>query len=173
MDCVVCLRPLTQCWLWPELRKKNAQDEEEVAALPTHLVRERLSANQFRSLYLDGDELPLIAQLLDWTVNWLRTREFHALLRLPFEVIRPTNAKSYWAQLLPLIEPRDAVAIVGFDDPYPHWTVATNNAGPYSVRLFDSDVFKTVDVRRTVVGKTDGKKWELDPTAVILLERTV
>jgi hypothetical protein len=73
--------------------------------------------------------------------------------------------------LLPLIEPRNAVAVVGFNDPYPHWTVATNKAGPFSVRLFDSDVFTTVDMRRTVIGKTDGRTWEIDPTAVIIMER--
>jgi len=59
---------------------------------------------------------------------------------------------------------------VGFNDPYPHWTVATNKAGPHSVRLFDSDVYKTV--RRTVIGKTDGRTWEIDPTAVIIIDRT-
>ena len=74
--------------------------------------------------------------------------------------------------MLPLIEPRSAVAIVGFNDPYPHWTVATNKTGPYSVRLFDSDVFKTVDMRRTLIGETDGKAWEIDPTAVIIMDRT-
>ena len=73
--------------------------------------------------------------------------------------------------MLPLIEPRSAVAVVGFNDPYPHWTVATNKAGPFSVRLFDSDVFTTVDMRRTVIGTTDGRTWEIDPTAVIIMER--
>ena len=73
--------------------------------------------------------------------------------------------------MLPLIEPRSAVAVVGFNDPYPHWTVATNKAGPHSVRLFDSDVYKTVDMRRTVIGKTDGRTWEIDPTADSLMER--
>ncbi len=29
-------------WLWPELRQKNEQDEEEVATLPRHLVQDRL-----------------------------------------------------------------------------------------------------------------------------------
>ena len=62
--------------------------------------------------------------------------------------------------------------MVGFDDPYPHWTVATNQTGPFSVRLFDSDVFKSVDMRRTVIGKTDGSMWEIDPKAVSLMERT-
>src|SRR5215204_8550 len=56
-------------WLWPELRRKNEEDEEEVAALPRHLVQDRLSPEQFQALYLDGDELPLISQLLRWTVD--------------------------------------------------------------------------------------------------------
>jgi len=140
--------------------------------LPTHLVRDRLSAEQFRALYLDGDELPLIAHLLSWTVDWLRTRDFDARLTFPFAAAPPTNKQAYWARLLPLIAPRNAVAVVGFNDPYPHWTVATNQSGPYSVRLFDSDVFKSVDMRRTVIGKTDGSTWEIDPTAVGLMERT-
>jgi len=158
-------------WLWPELRHKTKQDEEEVAALPTHLVRDRLSPEQFRALYLDGDELPLISHLLHWTVDWLRTKGFDARLTFPFEAMPPTNKQEYWARLLPLIALRNAVAVVGFDDPYPHWTVATNQSGPYSVRLFDSDVFKSVDMRRTVIGKTDGSTWEIDPTAVGLMER--
>ena len=72
----------------------------------------------------------------------------------------------------PLIEPRTAVGVVGFNDPYPHWTVATNKTSSHSVRLFDSDVFKTVDMRRTVIGKTDGRTWEIDPAAVIIIDRT-
>ena len=63
------------------------------------------------------------------------------------------------------------VGVIGFNDPYPHWTVATNQAGPHSVRLFDSDVFETVDMRRTVIGKTNGKTWEIDPTAVVIIDR--
>ena len=39
------------------------------------------------------------------------------------------------------------------------------------MRLFDSDVFKTVDMLRTVIGKTNGSTWEIDPTAVIRVER--
>ena len=158
-------------WLWPELRRKNEQDEEEVAALPQHLVQDRLSPEQFRALYLDGDELPLISQLLHWTVAWLRTKDFDARLTFPFEATPPSDKKTYWAQLLPLIEPRDAVAVVGFNDPYPHWTVATNKTSSYCVRLFDSDVFKTVDMRRTVIGKTNGETWEIDPTAVVVVDR--
>src|SRR4051794_39196383 len=157
-------------WLWPELRKKNG-DDEEVAALPLHLVRDRLSPEQFRSLYLDGDELPLISQLLRWTVDWLHTRSFDASLTLPFETMPPADKESYWSHLLPLIAPPNAVAVVGFDDPWPHWTVATNKTGSFSVRLFDSDVFKSVDMRRTVIGKTDGSTWEIDPTAGGLMER--
>ena len=140
-------------WLWPELRQKNEQGEEEVATLPTHLVQDRLSPKQFQALYLDGDELPLISQVAQWTVDWLRTKGFDARLSSPFAAMPPSDKKTYWSQLLPLIEPRSAVAIVGFNDPYPHWTVATNKTGPYSVRLFDSDVFKTVDIRRTVIGR--------------------
>ncbi len=158
-------------WLWPELRRKTEQDEEQVAGLPRHLVQDRLRPEQFRALYLDGDELPLIAHLLHWTADWLRTKGFDAHLTFPFEAAPSTNKHDYWARLLPLIAPRNAVAVVGFNDPYPHWTVATNETGSYSVRLFDSDVFKTVDMRRTVVGKTDGSTWEIDPTAVILMER--
>ena len=158
-------------WLWPELRQKNEQGEEEVATLPTHLVQDRLSPKQFQALYLDGDELPLISQVAQWTVDWLRTKGFDARLSSPFAAMPPSDKKTYWSQLLPLIEPRSAVAIVGFNDPYPHWTVATNKTGPYSVRLFDSDVFKTVDIRRTVIGETDGNTWEIDPTAVIIMER--
>src|ERR671910_950294 len=52
-------------WLWPELRKKDEQDEEAVAALPTHLVQDRLSPKQFQALYREGDELPLMSQLLE------------------------------------------------------------------------------------------------------------
>jgi len=140
--------------------------------LPTHLVRDRLSAEQFRALYLDGDELPLIAHLLSWTVDWLRTKGFDARLTFPFAAAPPTDKKEYLGRLLPLIAPRNAVAVVGFNDPYPHWTVATNQSSPYSVRLFDSDVFKSVDMRRTVIGKTDGSMWEIDPKAVSLMERT-
>jgi hypothetical protein len=158
-------------WLWPEVRQKNEHEEEEVAALPIHLVHDRLSAEQFQALYLDGDELPLISQLLHWTAEWLQSKGHDARLTFPFEAAPPANKKTYWTRLLPLIEPRSAVAVVGFNDPYPHWTVATNKAGPFSVRLFDSDVFTTVDMRRTVIGTTDGRTWEIDPTAVIIMER--
>src|SRR5215218_229874 len=126
-------------WLWPELRKKNVQDEEEVAALPRHLVHDRLSPKQFQALYLEGDELPLISQLIHWTLDWLGAKGFDACITVPFGVTPPSDKKTYWTQLLPLIAPRNAVAVVGFDDPYPHWTMATNKAGPYSVWLFDSD----------------------------------
>ena len=44
-------------WLWPELRHKDDDGEERVAALALHLVRDRLNAAQFKALYLDGDEL--------------------------------------------------------------------------------------------------------------------
>jgi len=117
-------------WLWPELRQKNEQDEEQVADLPRHLVQDRLSAAQFQALYLDGDELPLISQLLRWTVDWLRTKGFDARLSFPFEAKPPTDKNDYWARLLPLIAPREAVAVVGFNDSYPYWTVATNQSGP-------------------------------------------
>src|SRR3954453_19895157 len=160
-------------WLWPELRQKNEQGEEEGATLPTHLVQDRPTPKQFQALYLDGDELPLISQVAQWTVDWLRTKGFDARLTFPFEAMPPTNKQEYWARLLPLIALRNAVAVVGFDGPSPHWTGATNQSGPYSVRLFDSDVFKSVDMRRTVIGKTDGSTWEIDPTAVGLMERTL
>jgi hypothetical protein len=158
-------------WLWPELRRKN-NGEEPVAALAQHLVQDRLDSEQFKALYLDGDELPLLSKLVGWTHEWLRARGRGAQLSYPFRKNPPANKKAYWDRLLPLIEPREVVAIVGFDDPYPHWTVATNKSGPYSVRLFDSDVFRTVDVRRTVIGKTNGSTWEIDPTAVIVVKRT-
>jgi len=32
-------------------------------------------------------------------------------------------------------------------------------------------VFKSVDVRRTVIAKVDGTAWEIDPTRVGLMER--
>ena len=32
-------------------------------------------------------------------------------------------------------------------------------------------MFRTVDVRRTVIGKTNGNTWEINPTAVIVVER--
>jgi len=158
-------------WLWPELRKKDKRHEEAIASLPTHLVKHRLSPKQFQALYLEGDELSLIAKLLQWSADWLRAKKLDACLSFPFEHAPPSDKNRYWAQLLPLIQPRNAVAVIGLDEPYPHWTVATNKAGPFSVRLFDSDVFKTVDTRRTVIGQTDGQKWELDPTAVIIVER--
>ena len=41
-------------WLWPELRQKNGQGDEAVTALPTHLVQDRLSPEQFKALYLDA-----------------------------------------------------------------------------------------------------------------------
>src|SRR3954452_4514034 len=50
------IRWLWPDWLWPELRQKNEQDEEQVADLPRHLVQDRLSAEQFQALCLDGDE---------------------------------------------------------------------------------------------------------------------
>ena len=153
------------------MRQKTG-GEEHVAALPLYLVRDRLDAEQFKSLYLEGDEMSLLSKIVSWTDEWLRMRGRHAQISFPFQTKAPSDNNSYWARLLPLIEPRDSVAIIGFDDPYPHWTVATNKSGRYSVRLFDSDVFKTVDVRRTVVGKTDGSTWEIDPTAVILIQRT-
>ena len=65
-------------WLWPELRKKNERDEEKVTDLPRHLVQDRLSAAQFQALYLEGDELPLISRLLNWTVEWLRAQGYPA-----------------------------------------------------------------------------------------------
>jgi hypothetical protein len=158
-------------WLWPELRRKNAHGEEAVAALPAHLVKDRLTPKQFQALYLDGDELPLISQLLRWTADWLRARALEVRLSFPFRSAPPLDKSIYWAQLLPLIAPKSAVAVIGFNDPYPHWTVATNKSGSFSVRLFDSDVFNSVDTRRTVIGKTDGNTWELDPIAVIIVER--
>jgi hypothetical protein len=157
-------------WLWPELRRK-LNEEEEVAALPTHLVRDRLSPEQFKALYLDGDELPLLAKIMTWTQAWLSTRARDAHISYPFQSTPPSDKDAYWTRLLPLIAPRDAVAIIGFDDPYPHWTVATNKSGPFSVRLFDSDIFRSVDIRRTVIGSTNGETWELDPSAVILIQR--
>ena len=158
-------------WLWPELRHKDDDGEERVAALALHLVRDRLNAAQFKALYLDGDELPLLSKLVDWAHEWLRADGKIAEISFPFSRDPPADRKAYWTRLLPLIEPRSAIAIVGFDDPYPHWTVATNKSGPYSVRIFDSDVFRTIDVRRTVIGKTNGNTWEIDPTAVIVVER--
>ena len=45
-------------WLWPELRQKTEQDEEQVADLPRHLVQDRLSAEQFQALYWMGMNRP-------------------------------------------------------------------------------------------------------------------
>jgi hypothetical protein len=159
-------------WLWPEMRQRNARDEEKVAQLLPYLIRERLSARQFQSLYLDGDELPLISQITRWTIEWLRKQHRDARLSLPFSSASPSDKQEYWAALLPLIRPKAVVAIIGFNEPYPHWTVATNKTGSYSVRLFDSDAFRSLDMRRTIIGKTDGNTWEIDPTAVIIVERT-
>jgi hypothetical protein len=158
-------------WLWPELRRKNEKGEEEIAALARHVVKDRLRPEQFQSLYLDGDELPLVWQIAQWAGQWLLNDGFAVELGLPFETNPPSDKRDYWARLARLIEPKRAVAIIGFNEPWPHWTVATNKAGRFSVRLFDSDVFETIDVRRTVIGGTDGKTWEIDPPAVIVLSR--
>jgi hypothetical protein len=41
----------------------------------------------------------------------------------------------------------------------------------FSVRLFDSDVFDTIDMRQTVIGKTNGRTVEIEPTTVIVVGR--
>jgi hypothetical protein len=159
-------------WLWPELRKKDKHGDELISPLPNWLIRYKLRSEQFKQLYLDGDELPLISKLVQWSVEWLRTTKgLEARFTYPFKLAPPSDKSTYWQRLLPLIEPRNVVGVIGFNDPYPHWTVATNQAGPHSVRLFDSDVFETVDMRRTVIGKTNGKTWEIDPTAVVIIDR--
>src|SRR3954447_13435496 len=56
-------------WLWPELRHKDDDGEERVAALALHLVRDRLNAAQFKALYLDGDELPMLSKLVDFSLQ--------------------------------------------------------------------------------------------------------
>ena len=45
-------------WLWPELRRKTEQDEEEVAALPTHLVRAGSAPSSFRRSTWTGMNCP-------------------------------------------------------------------------------------------------------------------
>src|SRR5215204_4216088 len=79
---------------------------------------------------------PLLAKIMTWTQAWLSTRARDAHISYRFQSTPPWDKDAYWTRLLPLIAPRDAVAIIGFDDPYPHWTVATNKSGPFSVRLF-------------------------------------
>ena len=99
-------------WLWPELRHKDDDGEERVAALALHLVRDRLNAAQFKALYLDGDELPLLSKLVDWAHEWLRADGKIAEISFPFSREPPADHKAYWTRLLPLIEPRSAIAIV-------------------------------------------------------------
>ena len=85
-----------------------------------------------------GWALRIIApsKLVDWAHEWLRADGKIAEISFPFSREPPADRKAYWTRLLPLIEPRSAIAIAGFDDPYPHWTIATNKSGPYSVRIF-------------------------------------
>src|SRR4051812_10824805 len=71
--------------------------------------QDRLSAAQFQALYLEGDELPLISRLLNWTVEWLRTQRYDAHLAFPFEAAPPSDERTYWARLLPLIDPSNAL----------------------------------------------------------------
>jgi hypothetical protein len=99
-------------WLWPELRKKDKQGDELINPLPNWLIREKLTPEQFRQLYLDGDELPLISSLVEWGIEWLRTNKgFVARVTYPYQLAPPSDKSTYWRWLLPLIAPGRSASI--------------------------------------------------------------
>ena len=107
-------------WLWPELRHKDDDGEERVAALALHLVRDPTECGTVQSSLPRRRRAPLLSKLVDWAHEWLRADGKIAEISFPFSREPPADRKAYWTRLLPLIEPRSAIAIVGFDDPYPH-----------------------------------------------------
>jgi hypothetical protein len=161
-------------WLVPELRKQNKRGDERIAPLLPYLVRQ-MRPEEFQQLYLDGDELALVNTVLFWAIAWLKIEvpQYRFRSWAPFWSQPARSERAYWATVLPLIKRRGAVAIIGFDSPWSHWTVAPSMSRPYSVRLFDSDVFKTMDVRRTSFKpQTKAGNYQLDPRAVLIVERT-
>jgi hypothetical protein len=159
-------------WLWQGLRVKDSDDvEAQVVQLRHYLVFQCLTAEQFRAMYGNGDEIPVIRKLMKAAVHWLETHGYSAgVMTEPFRGRRVTK-EEYWRELLDLIAPEPVAALIGLNEPWPHWTVATNKTGTYRVRVFDSDVFETIDMRRTTDRKTHAGRWELDPPSTIVVRR--
>jgi hypothetical protein len=160
-------------WLVPELRKQNKRGDERIAPLLPYLVRQ-MRPEEFKQLYLDGDELELVSTVMFWAIDWLKAEvpQYKFDSWAPFWSEPAPSVRAYWDYTLPWIKGLGTVAIIGFDSPWSHWTVAPSMSRPYSVRLFDSDVFKTMDVRRTSF-KEQNKlgHYQLDPRAVLIVRR--
>jgi hypothetical protein len=161
-------------WLFPELTKKakDGYTETKIVDFRRHLVKS-LKPKEFVRLYLDGNELPVMRSLMIAAIKWIDENTNSRLdVHIPYSNKRhPATKKDYWDEVLDFIEPKNKVAIIGFNQPWDHWTVATNRVTRFSVRLFDSDVFDTIDMRQTVIGKTNGRTVEIEPTAVIVVGR--
>ncbi len=123
----------------------------------------------------DGTDKPEMRRMINAACMFVsKDTSFPGALdyRFPFRRGRFKRIDAFWEELDPMLAQDGRVAILGFGEPDPHWTLVHRTTEKQLV-LADSSIYKTLSRRRVTLAATPRKtQWILDPQETLLVTRT-
>jgi hypothetical protein len=138
-----------------------------------HAIADGMSDAAFKAAWKHGQERPDMERMLATADRHLRP---HGGLTwtAPFDADPPRRIDAFWNRL------KDAagsdlgegtLAIVGFEEPDPHWTCVIR-VKPATVRLFDSSIYKRLRRDETTLAESaPADRWVIRPTDALIVRR--
>ena len=122
----------------------------------------------------DGTDKPEMRRMITAACRFVeKHEEFSGALtyRFPFRRGKFKRIDQFWEALDPMLAQDGYVAILGFGEPDPHWTLV-HRATETRLVLADSSIYKTLSRRRVTLAATPRKsQWILDPEETLLVAR--
>jgi|1186.fasta_scaffold03220_3 hypothetical protein len=139
-----------------------------------HAIADDMSDAEFKAAWKHGQERSDMERMLVAASDHLR-KEGHALAwTAPFDMEPPKRIDAFWNRLKEAVGSdlgRSALAIVGFEEPDPHWSCVIGIA-PSTVRLFDSSIYKRIRRSDTTLGASaPSERWVIKPDDALIVRR--
>jgi len=139
-----------------------------------HAIADSMSDAEFKAAWKHGQERPEMERMLAAASDHLRN-EGHALAwTAPFDAEPPRRIDAFWNRLKEAAGAdlgRSALAVVGLEEPDPHWTCVIGIT-PATVRLFDSSIYKRIRRDDTTLARNaPSDRWVIRPEGALIVRR--
>ena len=139
-----------------------------------HAIADGMSDAEFKAAWKHGQERPDMERMLAAAADHLRKQGHDLAWTAPFDENPPKRIDAFWNRLKEAAGPdlgRGTLAIVGFEEPDPHWTCVVGIT-PATARLFDSSIYKRIRRRDTTLrSSTASDRWVINPAHALIVRR--
>lgn len=146
---------------------------ESTCAL-AHALADALTDAEFKAAWKEGQERPEMERLLAAAAEHLSREGGGLTWTTPFDENPPKRADIFWRRLQEAAGPdlgAGTLAIVGFEEPDPHWTCVVGLTPAYA-RLFDSSIYRRIRRDATTLGASARSgRWVVKPSEVLVVRR--